>query len=376
MNKKSVSHFLGLSAFILALQLCVYLGLSWYRDPLHIFQKSAPSDYLIDNMRIQAAGIINTFDFDSIILGTSVLENSSAKEMSQLLGGVFANISVSGSSQYERAIILKHALRQKQIKKVVYSLDDYYLYLKTASYDEKNWTYLYDDILLNDFKVYLNLHQMKNILFNIKKGHLTNLDRPNAWFKNEYHACRFGGLDNWIKHRDKQGVGEFLSMVVPDAARKAKQSNVILHDKILALQACEYIEKYVLKIAELHPKTEFYFIFPPYWRFHYAVMKQTTLFSVHQEVIRYIIHRSKNIKNISIFGFEDCNFVDDISNYKDVTHYSLKINEYISSCIQKKEHMLTIDNIEEYLNRCNKKACDFDLQELAITVAAKLANDI
>ena len=164
MDKRSVLSFLGLTTLMLtgvALLLCAYLGLAWHRDPLHLFQKSTAPAYLIGNMRIQAAGIINSFDFDSAILGTSVLENSSAKEMGKVLGGNFVNLSVSGASHYERAIILEHALRQKSLQKVVYSLDRYYLYCPLASYAEKNWTYLYDEAWWNDFKAYLNLRQMK-----------------------------------------------------------------------------------------------------------------------------------------------------------------------------------------------------------------------
>jgi hypothetical protein len=49
-------------------------------------------------MRQQAAGIINNYEFDSIILGTSMLENTSAKEAGEKLGGKFMNISLSGSN--------------------------------------------------------------------------------------------------------------------------------------------------------------------------------------------------------------------------------------------------------------------------------------
>jgi len=379
MDKRSVLHFLGLAALMLtsvALLLCAYLGLAWHRDPLHLFQKSTAPAYLIGNMRIQAAGIINTFDFDSVILGTSMLENSSAKELSITLGGNFANISVSGSSFYERSLILEHALKKKNLKKVVYSIDSYYLYCTFASYPEKNWAYLYDNSFFNDFKAYLNILQMKDVLFNIRQGKKKSLDRPGAWFKNKYHACRFGGLDNWVKYRDKQGVGKFLGKQVPEAARKAKAgSAVIVRDQALEQKAREYVEKYVLSMAEKHPETTFYYVFPPYWRYFYAEMLQTDSrkFATHQEVIRHVVRCAQELGNIHVFGFEDCDFVDDIANYKDVTHYSEKINQYIASSMSKKEHLLTSANVEGYLSRCEKLARDFDLQKLAELVEEKLA---
>ena len=77
-------------------------------------------------MRQQAAGIINNYEFDSIILGTSMLENTSAKEAGEKLGGKFMNISLSGSNFYERSFVLEYALRKKEIKKIIYSLDEYF----------------------------------------------------------------------------------------------------------------------------------------------------------------------------------------------------------------------------------------------------------
>lgn len=92
-------------------------------DPLQFFHRSkVQNSPLSSNMRAQAAGILNTFDIDSIILGTSMLANTSASEASAKLGGKFFNISILGGSYYERAFLLKKAL-QKNLKNVIYSLD-------------------------------------------------------------------------------------------------------------------------------------------------------------------------------------------------------------------------------------------------------------
>lgn len=57
-----------------------------YIDPLKIYHINQEfSKKLYTNMRVQAAGIINNYDFNGLILGTSMLENTSAKEAAKYL---------------------------------------------------------------------------------------------------------------------------------------------------------------------------------------------------------------------------------------------------------------------------------------------------
>ena len=113
-NKNIVITF-----FVSSLLFVIYFfGTLLVYDPLKLFhQPWKYKEYLQWDMRQQAAGIIKHWDFDSVILGTSIMECTSAKESSQKLGGKFVNISLSGSYFYERAIVLKYLLKHKKIKK-------------------------------------------------------------------------------------------------------------------------------------------------------------------------------------------------------------------------------------------------------------------
>ena len=99
------------------------LGLIYMYDPMQIFHKPyfRETTFLMD-MRRQALGIIKHYDFDSYILGTSMLENTSAKEANEKLGGNWVNISLSGSVFNERAVILNYLFAHKQPQSILYSL--------------------------------------------------------------------------------------------------------------------------------------------------------------------------------------------------------------------------------------------------------------
>ena len=104
-------------------------------------------------------------------------------------------------------------------------------------------------------------------------------------------------------------------------------------------------------------------------------MRQTDpeAFAVHQHVVRYTVERAFALGNVYVFGYEDCSFVDDIANYKDVSHYAEHINKYMTETAGKKKHLLTPDNVEAYLMRCDELARNFDIKGLNEQVKKMLA---
>ncbi len=358
-------YFYTLGAGLLFLCLCLPV-IFYFTDPLQLFRRSQfqNGDRLHGNMRVQAAGIINSFDFDSIILGTSMLENTSAKEASEKIGGHFFNLSLSGSKYSERAIVLNKAL-QKGIKNVVYSLDSYYF--ECNSYTPETWAFLYDDSRLNDFRIYFQKKFVLKFYYPLAQTSVRDMDRPNAWYEAVDHASRFDGLEKWVEHIDNGQVHDFLLKDLPQKASALKMplSNVKLDDTRLQ-KAKDYIEKYLLAFVRQYPETTFYLIFPPYYRYRYAdwLQHKPEDFLLHQAVTRYFAEQAKALPNMHVYGFEDEDFVDDIANYKDTGHYHYRFNSYFLDAIAAGQHEVSVDNVDAYLERCRQKAEAFDIAKL------------
>lgn len=351
----------------------IFLAIFSTLDPLQFFHRASDAaGPLSANMRAQAAGILNTFDIDSIILGTSMLENTSAAEASAKLGGKFFNISLSGGTPVERAHILRKALK-KDLKNVVYSLDSYYI--DCMERDGRLPTYLYDDTPFNDLKYYASLGTLKK-LFQPHMG-LTrhDHDRPNAWFAIPAEKNRFGGIEQWVANKEDPHVKDFLQHDLSRAASlSAAAERREAHAAEREERARAYVEKYILDIIKGHDATNFYFIFPPYSRFYYANLRRNAPedFFLHQEIVRYLVERTKANKNIHIYGFEDQDFPDDMANYKDIYHYHQRFNSQFLDAIASGSHELTSENVEGYLQRCEQKAWDYDIPALNARVQALL----
>ncbi len=339
----------------------------------------------LPNMRLQAKGIIKHVQFDSVILGTSMLANSSAMEASRLLGGSFVNLSLLGARTYERGLILNDILRNKQLKNVIYSLDAYHKPKETSSQLD-NWELLYDNYFINDLWILLDakyiIGALKNILIphisydfdiidhidisrNPKKASIEFFDCPIEWLSKEMNFLRFGGLENWAKNIHILDNARYLLLTLPDIVHDVNTLDKYSYADINISKETLYIEKHFLRFVREHPETKFYVVFPPYYRLKYAEYLQTDgeVYYIHQKIIRYMVQYAEKHKNLHIYGFEDLAYLDDTKNYIDSVHYNVDMNKYITKSMADNKHRITTQNVDAYLEKCEQLAQAFDIQK-------------
>ncbi|MCH5277890.1 MAG: hypothetical protein J1E80_08695 [Desulfovibrionaceae bacterium] len=297
-----------------------------------------------------------------------MLANTSANEANEKLGGTFFNISMRGGDFYERSFPLKKAL-DKNIHKVIYSLDRYYLLCSKGdpSFSTARWVFLYDENPFNDLLCYASIRDIRSMFAKNFGLRARSLDRPEDWFQSP-DSARFGGLSKWVDAMSTHSsVSNFLLNELPAVAAQTEQRPLtVAHDPQRERLAREYLDAYLLKYVRDYPQTEFYCVFPPYFRYTYAqwLKTQPQEFFLHQEVIRYMTEKSETLSNLHIYGFEDQDFLDDIANYKDTTHYHPWVNSLMLDAIHEGTHLLTPENMERYLRDCLEKAWNFDIGAL------------
>lgn len=357
-----------LTALLLGLCIIYIVLLSarmWYVDPLHLFHKPyVCQDSIFSNMRFSNAGIIKKYEFDNIILGSSMLENTSAKEASDVFGGKFFNLSMSGSSFYERSIVLDYAFRHKKINKIIYSLDASLLIFEIirdnkTRYHPELYSFLYDDNSLNDFKAYANNKFLKEVFkFECTK---TDIDRPTAWYNGRAQQI-FGSFDNWIKYPKlvEQDLPEIIK-AVDNIKNNNIQQPADLTEEIN--NAKKYIDDYLLSFVKQHPETEFYVFMPPYSRIQNAIQAKTQYndFIFTKESLRHVVKASSQYKNLKIYAWGNSDYPDDIGNFSDLYHYSEKFNSLMLYYMAENKGLLTPDNFDAYYDEFEKKSLAFDL---------------
>lgn len=341
------------------------LILIYIYDPFMIYHKPYFREVTYhDDMRIQAKGIIDNYDFDSYILGSSMLTWSSGELASSKIGGKFVNISLDGSTFNERAIILEYILKTKHPKHIIYSLDPLMM-LMALTQDTAKFDYLYDESFLNDFKIYYNMDFLFCALsFSGSEkcvGSNVSLEKLMDWDK--FDIKTFGGFENWVKYYNYENQSTELRAFMKQFKNIKKVSSFIpINGNLDISKQFNYVNKHLFSIVEKYPNTKFSIIIPPYSRLYYRI-NDPTIFYGYAQLISSIIMANKN-DNVTFYGFDHLDYPDNIANYKDLNHYYKDMNNLQIEAIASNSFVLNKDNILPYLRYVEQKIIAYDPQVL------------
>ena len=357
------------------------LGVNYIADPYRIFHRPWIKDngYINDHsMRVEASGIINSEKFDAIILGNSHSENFSALEASNTFGSKYVNLSMSGSSINERALVLNYVLRKKRINQVIFQLDS--IPAKITSLSKSPiypYKFLYDEYAINDLLIYIkdiksSFYSLCTILqtpkWRICKIETKPIESMLEWDSNPEYASRFGGLTNWLNGKDKRQNQNYLK-TISTSINKIKTNDVVTitikDDSIEKIKYHQFISNELLPLIKQQPHTEFYFFFPPLSRLKFAIDKKAIPenFEQYKEIIKLFVITLGPYPNVKIFGFEQENFLDEIANYKDLTHFHPDFNHKMLEWMHSGKNQLNQGNLDEYLLLITNKSDSYSFEE-------------
>ena len=356
---------LALKIYIFAIILPIaYFVISAYiSDPLKIYHKSFfEKTQIYGPTRESLKAIIRDNDFDSIVIGSSLSQNYSAKEVSNKLNANYINISFGGGICPENALFIKYAIKKKKIKNVFYIFDtsDYVQLLeKSVNYDIKSYDFLYDSNPFAWLKIYTTSKYLPCVLTFSKNssciGKARDMDKPYAWDSETKAMSIFGGFDKWIAHSDSHLIKEDFS--------KIKKYNKIIDYTIESdyLQKAEaYFDKYFFSIAKENPDVHFDILLSPCSNLQLALLLRTDDIK-NGHLLHFIegqklfIKKAQAYPNITVYGFQNDD-INEIENYKDLIHFHPDINKYMLDKVDKKQNILTVENMDGYFDKVKNTA--------------------
>jgi len=350
-------------------------------DPLSISRiSSSVKEFYIKEMRFQSAGIINNTPLDSAIVGTSMAENFNANEASNLLGGHFVNLSLSGSLFKEREVILRYLLSSHKMKTIIISLDGATELQRNSGIPIDAWSYLYNDSYLDDLTAYtnrkylpyINCHSFFN---NIISAYIfgecpeerisASIDLLTEWQSYPRNNSRFGGIDKWKEHGSNSQVKASIEMILE--ASSALKTHPDIKPNEVSIYDYKQFNEHILPLVINHPDTKFILFFPPYSLVKYAIDYQTNReqFNNYKKLVEKIVLASEQHQNIGLYWFNEYKFIEDIKNYKDLSHYGSEFNSMFLRDFTLNKSTIDLSNYKIYLQSLESRASKFDLRELA-----------
>lgn len=360
-KKWLILSLLSFLPFLLILVILLYLY-----DPFQFFHKPYfRKETFNEDIRVQAKVIIERHPFDSVILGSSMLENTPTKKSTELLGGKWVNLSMAGGTLDARSVLLHHIFKHKDIKQIIYSIDAFTL--NSTKETRQSFEFVYTEYnFLTPFKIYLNFKKPKYILCALsfsKDEECVGKDPENLlkWKRERLDKSFEDGLDN-MSMQAIQNMQEF-----------SPQNNLDIKENQ------KYIQKYLLTFIKDNPQTQFHLIIPNYSRILYKMYLQnsyynvdSSLFSRYRAVLKWLITEIQKYPNAKIYGFDDLDYANDLKNYTDAPHYRPDMNLKQLEAIKNQSHILTPQNMDNYFEIFEEKIRNFDTQAIEDLVKKKL----
>ena len=285
-------------------------------DPFEVYHKATMFIPPIESgtQSYSNAGIAKSYDYDSIIIGSSMTENFRPSQLDELLGGRFVKLCVNGGTPFNHKQMMDMAFDTHDVKRVFYGLDVNALSFFYKTPKAEMPTYLYDSDLSNDVQYWFN----QSVLAKYIPKALKTFGKTNP---NQRDAMYSWGQDF--------AYGAQAVLREPISTREVAQTPLIDHPK-LSQQSMLNVEYNIVPFIEAHPDTEFIFFFPPY-----SLMQWYSFYSMgqlHENLMQKqaFTERLLAYDNVKIYDFHaELDWILNLDHYVDYEHYGAHINDEI-----------------------------------------------
>jgi len=315
--------------------LCIILLFNYSIDPFQHYRKAKIYTFNYSgNQRYLNPGLAKNYDFNSIIIGTSMTENFTLDRTKMIMHNPI-KLSIAGGKAYEFKQILEIAFASHNIQTVLFGLDVYSFLNIKESYDGLP-DYLCDDNFFNDYKYLLHFDTLKRafkVLFskdNNKNQKDYNYNHMFEWQAFNQKNFTLGNvIDNW-NNRDK----------------------LFKHQKNLwnFQELKNNFDESLYKIIAENKNINFILFFPPYSALTYKDWEEKDSLNTILEFKEYMYNKLAALENVSLYDFQIAKEIThNLNNYKDITHYSQDINYWIIDQIYYGNFLITPENQKQNL---------------------------
>lgn len=355
MAQKFLKQFF--TASVILLLACVLAVVVF--DPFFQYHKPLKGlKAVLTDKEYQCVGSLKTFDYDSVIAGSSVSENYNNGWFDQGFGCKSIKAIRSYGATADLCYLLDIAFEHQDLKYVFYNLDPSALEADPETTYELTGCpmYLYDDNYVNDVRYWLNKGVlMEKIPYLIANSLMGDYDENNSY--------------NWAQWK------EFNSdMILGLYIRKPSVSEMKPRD---------YYEDLLRKNLDLltdritaHPETEFYIFVPPYsmlwWDNIYREGDtEAYLYNMEQAMKTLLAY-----ENVKMFYFQnDREIITDLENYMDILHFSPEINRYICDSLIAGKRQVNSENYAEEIRSMRDLAYE-TVEKLVLPYENRIKVDI
>ena len=287
---------------------------------------------VLTDKEYQCVGSLKTFDYDSVVAGSSVAENYNNGWFDQGFGCKVIKAVRSYGATADLCFLLDIAFGRQELKYVFYNLDPSALVASPETTYELTGCpmYLYDDNYVNDVEYWLNKGVlMEKIPYLIANSLIGDYDENDSY--------------NWAQWKEFNSDMILGLYIRKPSVSEMKPSD---HYEDVLWQNLDLLTSRI----KSHPDTVFYIFVPPYsmlwWDNIYREGDtEAYLYNMEQAMKELLSY-----ENVEFYYFQnDREVITDLENYMDILHFSPDINQYICDSMIKGERRVDQENYQEVI---------------------------
>lgn len=319
---------LGATALVAAVNFAIdplqqYRAASWYR-PLYAKQR-----YL-------SPGLVKTRDYDTAMVGTSMIENFKESEIARALGGRALKLPLSGATAHEQGILLETILRVGKAHRILNGVD---VFSYRGAPDRFNYgegsmpLYLYDASPWNDLPY---LTSFDTLALGAKVLRANWRDRPKDRRRMDPDFYSYTG--------DRHGYSR------ADALRRWRAWNFPHTFEAEDWTAEALIRNFDLNLRPLiegSPGVRWILFYPPYSMLAWYELRRLGALKACLAFKRHVFDAVGGLGNVEVYDFQtDASITHDLDHYHDVSHYAPTLNARILDDIAAGLRRVTAGDLE------------------------------
>lgn len=307
------------------------------------------------NQRALNPGLARNHDYNSIIIGSSMTENFLISKSSELLKNPI-KLSISGGSAYEIFLTLKSAFaNNKHIDTVLIGFDIYAVSGDSTRLRHGAGSiplYLYDQNIYNDIFYLANFDYLKDSIKILVSPYTSYKNDPRWNYENMYQWQH--------QHHDSFGKEKILEQLKDYKPIKIDTSNAYSFDTMQ-----KSFEHNFLSIIKQYPDINFIFFYPPYSIIAYKRWEESGTLDDILKFKHYVFQKFSKFGNVKLYDFHSAFEINsNFDNYKDFTHYSQEINNWMIDQMVANNFLITKENIDTHLQNLRQQIQEYDLSNI------------
>lgn len=311
--------------------------------------------YMNGTERYLNAGLAKTYPYDSVVIGSSMMQNFLISDVAEYLGYAQPiKLTTSGSDIFEEAVILETAIATSRVKNVLFGLDIFSLH--KDGLESTFPLYLYDDNTINDYKYLFNIDTLKRSILYPVIPLLVRNDHPRLNYNLMY---QWQHLFDDGHFNDKRVLEIWRSILLNDDLEAAGDMRSFSKMK-------GNFDNVIMPIVNQQHDIKFIFFFPPYSSLAYKLSLKEGTLADFIEIKKYIVGRLSGLPNVELHDLQIAKEIThNLNNYMDLSHYHQEVTSLILMSIRNNTYKVTAANVDAYANELLDQTVNYSVPGLS-----------